>query len=266
MSSSMNGSSTITSSSSDTLTLGENKEQENVDAYLEFLDRRYKRLHSDEKEERAKAKQQDSKRKSFSAMDWLTNGGKDNADIVTSTREQQEDALYVLGVAGLASQKLLQKHHLPSTSTPSQETRMITSSNETPTFTLEKVVELSSQIDDAIEINDDTKSLKTKMNNFIVNNFLLPIVRVVYLAQRCKQLLVNMVQRKVTAIATKAADGLVNTFSKGPKSVLNGVLTLGGGKQNVLRTVAIGYATIVVFRPLLNAVFAEGLAFDTLIQ
>merc|ERR1711957_460682 len=130
-------------------------------AYLEFLDRRYKRPHSDEKEERAKAKQQDSKRKSFSAMDWLTNGGKDNADIVTSTREQQEDALYVLGVAGLASTKLLQKHHLPSPSTPSQETRMITSSNETPTFTLEKVVELSSQIDDAIEINDDTKSLKT---------------------------------------------------------------------------------------------------------
>jgi hypothetical protein len=256
---SMNPSSTITSSSSDTSSLGENKEQENVDAYLEFLDKRYRRLHSDDKEEeQAKSKQQDSsaskKRKSFSAMDWLANGGSNNSDIVSSTTEQQEDALYVLGVAGLASQKLLQKHHLPSTTNPS------------PTFTMEKVVELQEQIDDAIEINDDTKSLKTKMNHFLLNNFLLPIVRVIYLAQRCKQLFLKMVQRKVTAIATKATDGLVNTFSKGPKSVLNGVLTLGGGKQNVLRTVAIGYATIVVFRPLLNAVLAEGLAFDQLIK
>jgi len=270
-----NRSSTITSSS-DRSSLSESEEQENVDAYLEFLNSRYRRLHCDDgKEENAQLIQHDSsaskKGKPFSAMDWLTNGGNNSANVVTSTREQQADALYVLGVAGLASQKLLQRHHLPTTTNPPRRSRMIsqdTSSNEASALAMKKVVELKEQIDDAIEVNDesDTKSRKTDMNYLIVNKFLLPIVRVIYLALRQKQKLLNMVQRKVTVLSTKFTDGLINTFAQGPKSLLNAVLTFGGGRQNILRTMAIGYGTIVFFRPLLHAVFAEGLAFDPLLQ
>jgi len=268
-----NRSSTITGSSSDRSSASENEEQENVDAYLEFLDTRYRRLHCDDgKEETAQLKQQDcsvsKKGKPFSAMDWLTNGGSNNVDVVNSTREQQADALYVLGVAGLASQKLLQKHHLPTTPIPSRQSRMIspdTSSNEDSGPTMEKLVELKEQIDDAIEVKD-TRSLKTEMNHFVVDNVLLHIIRVIYLAQRRKKLFLKVVQQQVTALATKATDGFMTALSQGPKSILNAVLTIGGGRQNILRTMTIGYASILVFRPLLRAVFAEGLSFDPLIQ
>jgi len=241
------------------------KEQENVDAYLEFLDRRYRRLHCDDREEEnSKVKQSDASNsnnvKTFSAMDWLTNGGKSNANVVSSTREQQEDALYVLGVAGLASQKLLQKHHLPATTNSSRQSR-----DQASSPAIEKVVELKEQIDDVIEVND-SKSLETEMYRLIVNKFVFPIVRVIYLAQEQKRMIIKMIQQPVTSLATKATVGVVNTFMQGPKSVLNAMLTIGGGRQNILGTIAVGYATMIVFRPLLQAIFAEGLAFDPLIQ
>jgi len=244
------------------------EEQENVDAYLEFLDRRYRRLHSDdEKEANTQSDSLASKKgKSFSAMDWLTSGGKnsDKTDSATSQQQQQQDALYVLGVAGLASQKLLQKHHLlTTTAKPSGKAKSILPD---ASAAMDKVVELKEQIDDAIEVNDSSKELKTKINHAVVHNVLLPVLRVMYVAQRQKQLFLNMVQRGVVQMASKATDGLVNTLSQGPRAVLNAVLSLCGGKQNIVRTMAIGYATIVVFRPLLRAVFADGLAFDPLIQ
>lgn len=282
--SSPNGSSTTTTS-----TTNESEEQDNVDAYLEFLDRRYRRLHDDDKEEKeqqqqttqAQSKQQESKiAKSFSAMDWLMNGN-NNSNVVASTREQQEDALYVLGVAGLASVKLLQKHHLP-TSTSTKTISPERTSNEVATATalgtttttihacIEKVVELKEQIDDAIEVNEDAstslKEMKNQIDYFLVNSLLLPVVRVIYMVQRQKQLFLQMIQQRVKALATRATIGVVQTFSKGPKSVLNSLLAVGGGRQNIFRTVAIGYATILVFQPLLHAAFAEGLAFDPLIQ
>jgi len=242
-----------------------NEEQENVDAYLEFLDRRYRRLHCDDREEEnLKVTQRDSSRsnmgKTFSAMDWLVNGGKSNANEVSSSREQQEDALYVLGVAGLASQKLLQKHHRMATTNSARQSREQGSPDA-----IENVVELKEQADDAMEV-DDTKSLKTEINHFIVKKFVLPIVRVIYFAQVQKRMILKMIQQPVTSFATKATDGLVKTFLQGPKSVLNVILTIGGGRQNILRTIAVGYATMIVFRPLLHAIFAEGLAFDPLIQ
>jgi hypothetical protein len=243
------------------------EEQENVDAYLEFLDRRYRRLHSDdEKEANNHSASPASKGKSFSAMEWLTSGGKNSEknDPATSQQQQQQDALYVLGVAGLASQKLLQKHHLLTTNTKSSEKAKSNLPDDSDA--MDKVVTLKEQIDDAIEVNDATKSLKTKINQGFLNHLLLPILRVMYLAQRQKQLFLNIVQRGVMQMTSKVTDGLVGTLSQGPRSVLNAVLTLCGGKQNILRTMAVGYATIVIFRPLLRAVFADGLAFDPLIQ
>lgn len=241
----------ISTGSSDT----DNKEQENVDAYLEFLDRRYRRLHCDDKEEeKAQTKQQDSPNpegaKAFSAMEWLAKGGNGNSDSLVTTRQQQEDALYVLGVAGLASQKLLQKHHLPTSTA------------------IDKVVELKEQIDDAIEVGDAnlSVSLKTKANSLVLNTVLLPIIRSIYILQRMKVLLLQIAKQQVTVLATKVANGVFSTFAQGPMSVLSVILGVGGGKRNILRTIAIGYATVLFFRPLMRAMFARGLAFDPLIQ
>lgn len=75
-------------------------EQDGVDEYLEFLDRRYNRLRVDEKE---------SSPVRISAWGWLMDDNNKPNPIAEKSRKRQNDALYALGVAELASEKLLQK-------------------------------------------------------------------------------------------------------------------------------------------------------------
>lgn len=77
-------------------------EQEVVDEYLEFLDRRYHRLH-DEVETSTTVKP-------FSTWGWLTDNS--SRDSSYDAAKSHDDALFVLGVAELASVELLQKHHI----------------------------------------------------------------------------------------------------------------------------------------------------------
>lgn len=69
-----------------------NDQQEVVDDYLEFLDKRYQRLN-----------EVDKKESQFNAFSWLKQGQ-------NLSEDPRKDALYILGVADMASQKLLQKH------------------------------------------------------------------------------------------------------------------------------------------------------------
>jgi hypothetical protein len=75
-----------------------------ADDYLEFLEKRYSRILHDDKEE-----QQGSSKKGFNVLQWLYHGGEADA---SQHKHKEDDALYVLGVANLASKRLLQKHHL----------------------------------------------------------------------------------------------------------------------------------------------------------
>eukprot|EP00547_Thalassionema_nitzschioides_P000336 CAMPEP_0194198856 /NCGR_PEP_ID=MMETSP0156-20130528/80_1 /TAXON_ID=33649 /ORGANISM="Thalassionema nitzschioides, Strain L26-B" /LENGTH=212 /DNA_ID=CAMNT_0038923685 /DNA_START=116 /DNA_END=754 /DNA_ORIENTATION=+ len=79
-----------------------NPEQESVDEYLEFLDRRYNRLRHEEEEETAPAR--------VWSWGWLMDDNNKPENVAQQV--QQNDALYALGVAELASEKLLQKHHI----------------------------------------------------------------------------------------------------------------------------------------------------------
>jgi len=78
-----------------------------VDAYLESVDRRYKRVHQGE------TKDDRSQRGFTSALAWLT--ADESSLIEEEEHRTKEDALCVLGLAELASCRLLQKHHLPVT-------------------------------------------------------------------------------------------------------------------------------------------------------
>jgi len=71
-------------------------EQQNVDEYLEFLDKRYHRLH-DEDYSLAKPKP-------FSAWDWLFVNEESH-----DPQKSHEDALFILGVSELASEGLRKK-------------------------------------------------------------------------------------------------------------------------------------------------------------
>merc|ERR1711956_118388 len=78
-----------------------------VDEYLESIDRRYKRVHQGE------TKDDRSQRGFTSAWAWLT--ADESSLIEEETHRNEEDALSVLGLAELASLRLLHKHHLPVT-------------------------------------------------------------------------------------------------------------------------------------------------------
>ena len=84
--------------------------QVRLDDYLESIDRRYKRLHHNELPVPTTAMPGFT-----SAWKWLKQGYSDGSEPQAhSTKDpKEEDALYVLGLAELASADLLQKHHLP---------------------------------------------------------------------------------------------------------------------------------------------------------
>ena len=67
-----------------------------VDEYLEFLDKRYNRMRGIDGPQH--------KRKPFNMLKWLS-----HEDHTDHTEEAESNALYALGVAGLASERLLQK-------------------------------------------------------------------------------------------------------------------------------------------------------------
>jgi len=84
--------------------------QVRLDDYLESIDRRYKRLHHKE------LPVPTTTMPGFtSAWKWLKQGYSDESEPQAHSAKdpKEEDALYVLGLAELASADLLQKHHLP---------------------------------------------------------------------------------------------------------------------------------------------------------
>lgn len=96
---------------------GEDEEQCVLDDYLESIDRRYKRMKCSSSSSKSKSTKTESssssqpKNQGFtSALQWLK-------ETTSSSHEEeqrrQEDAIYLLDLTGLASTKLLQRHHLP---------------------------------------------------------------------------------------------------------------------------------------------------------
>lgn len=97
-----------------------------TDDYLTFLDRRYHRLHDEDEPAPAPIKP-------FSAWDWLMDKDSKINEAIPDPEGSHEDALFVLGVAELASDRLLQKHlhHKATTSQPIIETKATTLSPKT---------------------------------------------------------------------------------------------------------------------------------------
>lgn len=93
----------------------ETNQQFVVDKYLESIERRYRRVHQTELTD-------DTNHRGLnSAWTWLT--ADESALKHVEKQRSLDDALHVLGLAELASARLLQKHHLPVTQShwPSQK-------------------------------------------------------------------------------------------------------------------------------------------------
>ena len=208
-------------------------EQDNVDEYLEFLDRRYRRLHSeDEKEEQ----------KPFSALNWLLQGSSDEDELIAS-RQQQEDALYVLGVAGLASQKLLQKH--PQISLNNEDSSQAS------------IEAMSSPVIDALDALDASVEESTSFRQMMVRKVLVPVVKLLYLVDRRKQMFVNVQAKRVRGLMKSVVRSTARTLVYGPMTAAKVFLKVGGGKRNVLSTFTFASTIVLLTRPVLQAMLNE---------
>lgn len=233
----------------------EDDKQEVVDEYLEFLNRRYNRLHSDEVEDSSKP---------FSALNWLLQGssqGRDTNDLVP-TEKQQSDSLYVLGVAGLASQKLLQRHHMTpqqqqeSTSANSPEVDMdVTTEGKSSSKSVRAPAQSAKEA--AVEADYYKVSDSSKIGTIVAAKAV-PILRRLRYMERRRQLLVRELNLKLQVAVTAIFKTLVKTLIYGPINTVKTVLEIGGGKKSLALAFTVAYATILILRPVLQAAVTEG--------
>ena len=217
----------------------EEDNQEVVDAYLEFLDRRYRRLRNTEPKE--------EKPKPFSALNWLIQGSPNRNDIVGS-KQQQEDALYALGVAGLASQKLLQKHHVTH---HEQGPTPAPAVQEPPRLMIRD--ECSNE---QVAANNNSFS-ESQIGSTISNKVILPVVRVFYMIEHQKQLFIRAQVQKLRAVLSLMGKSIATSLSQGPIKTTKAVLEFAGGKKNIALTFTVAYTVFFLLRPMLQAVVTE---------
>ncbi len=205
----------------------EDDEQQSVDEYLEFLDRRYRRLHSSETEEGPKH---------FSALSWLRQGSPSRNDFIV-TEQQKEDALYVLGVAGLASQKLLHRHHLVI----DEETSP--AHYEQPNKTLNFV---------------DADLVQSGSAGLFVKKVILPLLRIFYIVQRRKDMFIGTQLQRVKTISGNVLRSVGKTLVHTPGVTAKAILDFGGGRKSLAVTFAASCTLFLLLRPILQAVLTEG--------
>jgi hypothetical protein len=200
--------------------------QDSVDEYLEFLERRYNRLHEDYEE------------RPFSAMNWLLNGSEKGGEIPAS-HQQKEDALYVLGVAGLASQKLLQKHpHLQHANQGS-----VMSGAPAPIEALDSIV---------------TTAEDVTFGHLVIKRVLVPFAKVLYFVHRQKQIFLDVQLNRVKRYAVNMSKRTIRSLLYAPVKITKSIIEFGGGKGSIASTIALASAILVLLRPLLQGLLSEG--------
>lgn len=219
-------------------------EQESVDDYLEFLDRRYKRLRSAEEETEIKP---------FSAIDWLLQGPS-TGKTGESAKQQQEDALYVLGVAGLASQKLLQKKHPVSSASLRREHDLSGDSDAidvttTPASSTSSAAEAAPVSSPAREPSSQAVKLT------------LPLIRALYVIQHRRQMFIRFYTSKLVALRSASLRSARSAIVSAPASLwrmVDTVLEAGGGKKSLALTFTVLSALLLLLRPVFQAAVADG--------
>lgn len=204
---------------------GADSEQAVVDDYLKFLDKRYHRLHDEEPEE-----------VDFPVWKWLMKNdatAKKKEESVVVPKAQKEDALYALGVAGLASERLLQKHKVESTALRDEK-------------------KASKSIDSETSVVPSAAAFS--MVSIIIRR-LSPPLR--YLGLQ-RQMLISYGPRALLRSVLVPLKRLLRVTPQVPTKFAKTLLELGGGKRNVMLSVSLMVALI----SLAQLVFPEGFAFQ----
>jgi len=200
--------------------------QEKVDEYLEWLDKRYHRLHDEETKDAQKSK--------FSAWNWLTE--QENKEIVQG-KSSNENALYVLGVAELASKRLLKKHRLPIRDGPPLSTESGVVIEAIATSTPEVLqTEQSSMVAEKTAVSPVVEA-GTAVVNKVVGS---------------RRAILRYQARKLSSFFKF----VLNSLAKTPKACAE-LWKLGGGRKPVTLTLSFAAAFLIVARPIAQAVVRD---------
>jgi hypothetical protein len=98
-------------------------------------------------------------------------------------------------------------------------------------------------------------------NHIFIKKVLVPVIRAIYIAQRRKDMALHKIQTAIGSVASKSVQRIVRPvilrLRKGPKGIIDALLEFGGGKRNILMTLACAYTTVLILRPILQAAVAE---------
>lgn len=186
-----------------------------ADEYLEFLDKRYNSILKDDSAQEPR----EAARTGFPVLNWLYQTG--GADASTRPHKNHEDdALYVLGVANLASKKLLQKHNL----LPEKEAAVV------DTMATPVMAESGTP---AAAVSNLFRQMAHKREIFL---------------------------RSQTRYTRLAMAYTVRSLLTGPAKALRKVYALGGGHKTVALTVATLTALSFLLRPVVGDVTVGAIA------
>ena len=216
------------------------EEQQVVDEYLEFLNRRYQRLHANERRTPQPAQK-------FSALKWLT---ADKADPVTE--QQQDDALYVLGVADLASERLLQKHQAAM----QQQKKKPQQAVDTPAVNEPEdiiVIDAVVEEDTSHDVATTDGFPKQARQILLLSTFAQAFRSVAKGVGARRRALIAYQNRKLWSALAAAAKAAVST----PTKALVMLWHMGGGKRTIALTASAFFTVFMVIRPFAEAMLQD---------
>jgi hypothetical protein len=227
-----------------------------LDDYLESIDRRYKRLHKGDEQAPLKVKKSSDNSGGFTnALQWLT---AKNSDSVSETEEQrrQEDAIYVLGLADLASTRLLQKHHLPVPQSKMNKSVVIDINSSLVSESVSAAAESSLNLGTLVSQESESSSLSATKSAVAIHKFLamMKMLRRMDLNLLADFAISTSTEvNKLTATTVRAG---CRSFSQGLASFLRFVTNKSGGKHSVqaasLLITAIFAFAVSLIRPALT--------------
>eukprot|EP00751_Fragilariopsis_kerguelensis_P025925 CAMPEP_0170879124 /NCGR_PEP_ID=MMETSP0734-20130129/31500_1 /TAXON_ID=186038 /ORGANISM="Fragilariopsis kerguelensis, Strain L26-C5" /LENGTH=226 /DNA_ID=CAMNT_0011262091 /DNA_START=1 /DNA_END=681 /DNA_ORIENTATION=+ len=160
-------------------------------------------------------------------------------------QEAEDDALYILGVAGLASHKLLQKHHLLTTTTTSS--KAVADINAKKTFLHLETKDSDDDGSESEHENNEEGTLQTKemamrtalswTQSYVVKKMIVPFLRVLFYIEGRKQAVKRTIQQRVLETALKPTTKLI---------VATVVNYYHSWKRYIHRTVAYGSVVVAI--------------------
>lgn len=177
-------------------------------------------------------------------------------------QRKQEDAIYVLGLANLASKRLLQKHNLPiPTSDESSSVVIDVDSANSHAVTLGYDL-VSESKDEATAVAPSTKTeiaTDSRTKQSLIRNLALPTLYCLQFFKMAQEVYLSSLSAVSTRLKSNTIDSIKagrRAFSVLLKKIANMIIVNGGGKYSIqimsifattLMTGAIG-----VLRPLIN--------------